>query len=139
MSFARYPTCCPLVRFSHIMYKGASKMLRATGLVKPARLHFARTARALHASCPNFEPRAHARLTGLTIPEFVKPARLHFARTARALRDATYMYATYVCERGVLSEFRAARTCASYWFDNPRIILWHRHRYLPVPGKPFSC
>ena len=24
----------------------------------------------------------------------------------------------YMCERGVLSEFRAARTCASYWFDN---------------------
>ena len=42
---------------------------------------------------------------------FVKPARLHFARTARALRYATYI-------RGVLSEFRAARTCASYWFDN---------------------
>ena len=36
---------------------------RAT-VVKPARLHFARTAR--EASCPNFEPRAHARLTGLT-------------------------------------------------------------------------
>ena len=46
-------------------------------VVKPARLHFARTARALRdatcviycvseASCPNFEPRAHARLTGLT-------------------------------------------------------------------------
>ena len=46
-------------------------------IVKPARLHFARTARALRseASCPNFEvscprpnfePRAHARLTGLT-------------------------------------------------------------------------
>ena len=44
-------------------------------LVKPARLHFARTARALRdatyecvseASCPNFEPRTHARITGLT-------------------------------------------------------------------------
>ena len=23
----------------------------------------------------------------------------------------------YMCERGVLSEFRAARTCASYWYD----------------------
>ena len=40
--------------------------------VKPARLHFARTARALtgrcvsEASCPNFQPRAHAGLTGLT-------------------------------------------------------------------------
>ena len=44
--------------------------------------------------------------------QIVKPARLHFARTARALRDA------HVCERGALSEFRAARTCASYWFDN---------------------
>ena len=35
----------------------------------PASLHFARTTRALRcvseASCPNFEPRAHARLTGL--------------------------------------------------------------------------
>ena len=51
-------------------------------------------------------PCAHVMLWSL-----VKPARLHFARTARALRDAT-------CERGVLSEFRAARTCASYWFDN---------------------
>ena len=33
-------------------------------------LHFARTARALtgrEASCPNFQPRAHAGLTGLTI------------------------------------------------------------------------
>ena len=46
---------------------------RGVRLVKPARLHFARTARALRdatcvseASCPNFEPRAHARLTGLT-------------------------------------------------------------------------
>ena len=30
-------------------------------VVKPARLHFAR-----EASCPNFQPRAHAGLTGLT-------------------------------------------------------------------------
>ena len=36
----------------------------------------------------------------------VKPARLHFARTARAL-----------CERGVVSEFSAARARGSYWFD----------------------
>ena len=41
-------------------------------VVKPARLHFARTARALtgrcvsEASCPNFQPRAHAGLTSLT-------------------------------------------------------------------------
>ena len=28
---ARYPTCCPLVRFPHMLPKGASKMLRATG------------------------------------------------------------------------------------------------------------
>ena len=46
----------------------------------------------------------------------VKPARLHFARTARALRDA--MCVSYVCERGDLSEFLAARTCASCWLDN---------------------
>ena len=44
----------------------------------------------------------------VTLLLIVKPARLHFARTA-----------LHVCERGVLSEFRAARTCASYWFDNP--------------------
>ena len=47
----------------------------------------------------------------------VKPAgqqvkrSLHFARTARALRDATYKRGL-----GVLSEFRAVRTYASYWF-----------------------
>ena len=41
----------------------------------------------------------------------VKPARLHFARTARALTGR------YVCERGVLSEFPAARARACYWFD----------------------
>ena len=37
-------------------------------VVKPARLHFARAARALsEAFCPNIQPRAHARLTGLTM------------------------------------------------------------------------
>ena len=41
----------------------------------------------------------------------VKPGRLHFARTARALTGR------YMCERGDLSEFLAARTCASCWFD----------------------
>ena len=29
----------------------------------------------------------------------------------------TGRYIRLVCERGVLSEFRAARTCASYWLD----------------------
>ena len=42
---------------------------------------------------------------------FVKPARLHFARAARALRA-----------RGVLSEFRAARTCS------PNQVLTHAAR-----------
>ena len=51
---------------------------------------------------------------------FAKPARLHFARTARALRD--------VCERGVLTEFRAARTCASYWFDKTLFYFYFRIR-----------
>ena len=41
----------------------------------------------------------------------VKPARLHFARTARALTGR------YMCERGDLSEFLAARTCTSCWID----------------------
>ena len=94
----------------------ANLMRTAHCIVKPARraktalrLHCARPYGTLHTSeapCPNVQPR------------LVKPARLHFARTARALRDATY-------ERGVLSEFRAARTCASYWFDKaaPRVVL----------------
>ena len=53
----------------------------------------------------------------------VKPASLYFARTARAQRDATCVSApngTLLCERGVLSEFRAARARASYWFDKRR-------------------
>ena len=45
---------------------------------------------------------------------FVKPARLHFARAARALAGR---YTRDVCERGVLSEYPAARARASYWFD----------------------
>ena len=60
----------------------------------------------------------------------LKPARLHFARTARALSEASCAHVTVPLFRarrkkgtitwaqGVLSEFRAARTCASYWFDN---------------------
>ena len=40
------------------------------------------------ASCPNFEPRAQARFTGLTIlpgplVKLLKPARMNFARTTR--------------------------------------------------------
>ena len=49
---------------------------------------------------------------------FVKPARLHFARTARALTGR------YMCERGDLSEFLAARTCASYWLDKACVSTW---------------
>ena len=60
----------------------ALAFLAACLLVKPARLHFARTARALSGrymcdvseatcvselSCLNFQPRAHWRLTGLAI------------------------------------------------------------------------
>ena len=53
-------------------------VIRAPALVKPARLHFARATRALtgrynnmcvsEAFCPNIQPRAHARFTGLTTP-----------------------------------------------------------------------
>ena len=107
-----YPTCFLLIRFSHIegsIACQASKPCQTLRLiftcggsgpdnvwqsiVKPARLHFARTARALRdatyvseASCPNFEPRAHARLTGLTRQsnKQAKPAfRSHCARPAR--------------------------------------------------------
>ena len=37
-----YPTCCPLVRFSHIAPKGASKMLRATGHARMVSIQRAR-------------------------------------------------------------------------------------------------
>ena len=37
-------------------------------------------------------------------------------------------YGTLHSERGVLSEFRAARTCASYWFDK-----WPRTIARPIP------
>ena len=53
----------------YVSLRSEQQSLRYPGkdVVKPARLHFARTARALsEVSCPNFEPRAHARLTGLT-------------------------------------------------------------------------
>ena len=40
----------------------------------------------------------------------------------RTLHTGRYIL-TYVCERGVLSEFRAARTCASYWFDKSKTNL----------------
>ena len=43
----------------------------AEGFVKPARLHFARAATCVgEAFCPNIQPRAHARLTGLTTEGF---------------------------------------------------------------------
>ena len=41
-----------------------------------------------------------------------RAARLNFARAARALAGR------YMCGRGVLSEYPAARARASYWFDN---------------------
>ena len=78
-------------------------------VVKPlARLHFARmTARALRdatyseacvseASCPNFEPRAHARLTGLTRLRVVKPVRRACARGSKFGQDASL---THVASR----------------------------------------
>ena len=52
---------------------GEKRKLRAARgsgitVVKPARLHFARAAPrpVSEAFCPNIQPRAHARLTGLT-------------------------------------------------------------------------
>ena len=52
----------------------------------------------------------------------VKPARLHFARAARALAGRY--------ERGVLSEYPAARARASYWFDK---VLTHAARAAATP------
>ena len=54
------------------------------------------------------------------VGQIVKPARLHFARTARALTGR------YMCERGDLSEFLAARTCASCWLDNGPDSVWQK-------------
>ena len=51
-------------------WRAARLQMGHNEIVKPARLHFARAARALagrEAFCPNIQPRAHARLTGLTI------------------------------------------------------------------------
>ena len=62
------------------IWQGTVRVMVEFGIVKPARsklqLHFARAARALagrymcvtvsEAFCPNIQPRAHARLTGLT-------------------------------------------------------------------------
>ena len=43
---------------------------------------------------------------------------LPFDRGCQASKTAFRSHcARPTCERGVLSEFRAARTCASYWFD----------------------
>ena len=69
----------------------------------------------------------------------VKPARLHFARTARAL---TGRYMTHVCERGDLSEFLVARTCASCWLiDNvlPCAYCPSRVHCLTLPDPPFDA
>ena len=65
---------------------------------------------------------AHARL--------VKPARLHFARTARALT-----------ERGVVSEFSAARARGSYWFDKPqtRAVPSGRRALCCASAEMLSC
>ena len=37
--------------------------------------------------------------------------------------------------RGVLSEFRAARTCASYWFDKAMVRASHDSCFLLFPHK----
>ena len=72
------PRVARSLRFSPSEENGRS--LDGYEFVKPARLHFARTARALttdEAFCPNFQPRAHARLTGLTLPDVA--ANFHVA------------------------------------------------------------
>ena len=66
-------------------------------IVKPARLHFARAARALvgrcvsEAFCPNIQPRAHARLTGLTKYSSVSTVglQLHLTRYLCTLLQAS--------------------------------------------------
>ena len=79
--------------------------------VKPARLHFARTARALRGVLSEFRAaRTCARLTGLT------------TCISLALR-APYGTLHVPCERGVLSEFRAARFTGLTTF---------RHRFAPA-------
>ena len=76
-------------------------------VVKPARLHSARTARACRLI--TYWPARSIFISGAG-PEFRRNSRRASPVNARAL------YGT-LCERGVLSEFRAARARASYWFD----------------------
>ena len=103
-----YPTCCPLVRFSHI-----SKMLRATGHARMVMNRFAsnggsgsvRQARVQHETTQNDFLNKH------NCCQASKTAFCsHCARPYGTLH-------TRVCERGDLSEFLAARTCASCWLD----------------------
>ena len=67
--FFHLTRCLNYARARCVAARAAAKQLNKVPfqVVKPARLHFARTARApREAPCPNVQPRAHARLTGLT-------------------------------------------------------------------------
>ena len=75
-------------------------------IVKPARLHFARTARALARRC--LACRAQRGPLGV-LPKAKRPR----GRNVRQARPYGTLH-----ERGDLSEFLAARTCASCWLDN---------------------
>ena len=92
-------------------------------IVKPARLHFARTARALtgrcvsEASCPNFQPRAHAGLTGLTSQSKFLVVHYLYEGVGPYLTKISCLFAKFLCDGHV---------CASiykiFWY----CALWHR-------------
>ena len=103
-------------------------------VVKPARLHFARAARALagryihthtcvgEAFCPNIQPRAHARLTGLTTNQAVLVA----AREGLWLEQHTlFDFAT----GKVLPDFHSNRICCDEGLSRARRQM-HKVRWL---------
>ena len=98
LHFARtargYPTCCPLVRFSHIREHRRCCARRAM------RVHLTRCLRTLRARLQSTSGTSGGR------------AR----RARRALVRVTCAHG-HGNARGDLSEFLAARTCASCWLD----------------------
>ena len=110
-----------------------ARMARRARSIFDELARFPHIARAPLAKVCEGSERADNKLDKDARRPFVKPARsLHFARTARALTGVpmlwspfssarkkkgtiTWAHLTGLCERGVLSEFPAAR--ASYWLD----------------------
>ena len=95
---------------------------------QPARLQFARTARALTERLSHVETKIYSILRpsgAFCLRQNAQRAALRAAGQCR--RRQRLATERYKCERGVLSEYPAARARASYWswFDN--LELWWPH------------